>query len=152
MKKSILSLALAGLLVAPATVFATGSFSDTSKPLTAEEAKKAADDQAAKEKEAKLKADLKKGIKASEFVGASEATSGDVYKYDNNGVIIEIPWVNNKVTLPNGTVIERPEAPEAPEAPKAEDKKAEEKKEAKTVKPAETKKAEKALPKTSAAK
>ena len=79
----------------------------------------------------------------SEWTG-EEPVKGDVYTVKlEDGTVVDIPWVNNKVTLPDGTVVERPAVATADASGK---------KEAKAVKAAATKEASKALPKTSAVK
>lgn len=102
----------------------------------------------------------------SEWTG-EEPVKGDVYTVKlEDGTVVDIPWVNNKVTLPDGTVVERPAVATAEETTATEAAKTEEtavasdvatadasgKKEAKAVKAAATKEASKALPKTSAVK
>lgn len=93
----------------------------------------------------------------SEWTG-EEPVKGDVYTVKlEDGTVVDIPWVNNKVTLPDGTVVERPATEAATETSAvASDavatKDASGKKEAKAVKAAATKEASKALPKTSAVK
>lgn len=84
----------------------------------------------------------------SEWTG-EEPVKGDVYIVKlEDGTVVDIPWVNNKVTLPDGTVIERPAVATAEETTADTSGK----KEAKAVKAAATKEASKALPKTSAVK
>lgn len=84
----------------------------------------------------------------SEWTG-EEPVKGDVYIVKlEDGTVVDIPWVNNKVTLPDGTVIERPAVATAEETTADTSGK----KEAKAVKAAATIEASKALPKTSAVK
>ncbi|WP_438468152.1 LPKTxAVK-anchored surface protein [Streptococcus pluranimalium] len=128
MKKSIIS------LMAAATLFAAAApvFADDNYELKAEYV-----DENGNATEVYYEA------QNSEWTG-EEPVKGDVYIVKlEDGTVVDIPWVNNKVTLPDGTVIERPAVATADGSGK---------KEAKAVKAAATKEASKALPKTSAVK
>lgn len=133
MKKSIVS------LMAAATLFAAAApvFADDNYELKAEYV-----DENGNATEVYYEA------QNSEWTG-EEPVKSDVYTVKlEDGTVVDIPWVNNKVTLPDGTVIERPAVATAEETTADTSGK----KEAKAVKAAATKEASKALPKTSAVK
>ncbi|WP_438478519.1 LPKTxAVK-anchored surface protein [Streptococcus pluranimalium] len=128
MKKSIIS------LMAAATLFAAAApvFADDNYELKAEYV-----DENGNATEVYYEA------QNSEWTG-EEPVKGDVYTVKlEDGTVVDIPWVNNKVTLPDGTVVERPAVATADGSGK---------KEAQAVKAAATIEASKALPKTSAVK
>ena len=93
MKKSIVS------LMAAATLFAAAApvFADDNYELKAEYV-----DENGNATEVYYEA------QNSEWTG-EEPVKGDVYTVKLEvGTVVDIPWVNNKVTLPDGTVVERP--------------------------------------------
>ncbi|MGT2666484.1 hypothetical protein ACVRYP_04050 [Streptococcus rifensis] len=141
MKKSLLTLALAGLLVAPTVVFAA-DITETSKQVFVN-----TDEEISDEELAKLQAQHDKEVDANTVTEEEEWVENPV---NDNPNAIDVKFQGKEEPMPGAQgSTAKPEEKKAAETKASEDKKAEG---AKAVKAAATKTAAKALPKTSAAK